>query len=120
MCKFDIQKEIQKPGGVSLESYKLDNVAAYFMRGKIKEINDCKLKVSSTVQFLKEWENVYFWVTNDASGNPEMAFCKVCCETLPAQKLKLAFHHKSMNHRKNQVKKPINYEKARRKGGVAL
>ena len=72
-----------------------------------------KLKVSSTVKFHKEWKNIYSWVTNDASGNSEMAFCKVCCETLPAQKL--AFHHKSMKHRKNQFKNPINHEKIRGK-----
>ena len=35
---FDIQKEVQK--GHSLESYKLDNVAAHFMRGKIKQIDN--------------------------------------------------------------------------------
>lgn len=35
---FDLQKEIQK--GHNLESYKLDNVAANFMRGKIKSIDD--------------------------------------------------------------------------------
>jgi DNA polymerase elongation subunit (family B) len=35
---FDIQKEVQKSH--SLESYKLDNVAAHFMRGKVKEISD--------------------------------------------------------------------------------
>ena len=34
---FDLQKEIQK--GHNLESYKLDNVAANFMRGKIKNID---------------------------------------------------------------------------------
>lgn len=34
---FDIQKEVQK--NHSLESYKLDNVAAHFMRGKIKDIS---------------------------------------------------------------------------------
>ena len=34
---FDIQKEVQK--GHNLESYKLDNVAAHFMRGKLYEIN---------------------------------------------------------------------------------
>ena len=30
---FDIQKEIQK--GHALESYKLDNVSAHFMKGKV-------------------------------------------------------------------------------------
>ena len=30
---FDIQKEIQK--GHALDSYKLDNVSAHFMKGKI-------------------------------------------------------------------------------------
>ena len=35
---FDIHKEVQK--GHSLESYKLDNVASHFMRGKIKTIHE--------------------------------------------------------------------------------
>ena len=39
---FDIQKEVQK--GHNLESYKLDNVAANFMRGKIKQIDEMYLK----------------------------------------------------------------------------
>ncbi len=43
---FDIQKEVQK--GHNLESYKLDNVASHFMRGKIKEINEKQLIVSDT------------------------------------------------------------------------
>jgi len=34
---FDVQKEIQK--GHNLESYKLDNVASHFMRGKINEFS---------------------------------------------------------------------------------
>ena len=33
---YDLQKEVEKTH--SLESYKLDNVAAHFMRGKIKKI----------------------------------------------------------------------------------
>ena len=33
---YDLQKEVEK--GHNLESYKLDNVAAHFMRGKIKKI----------------------------------------------------------------------------------
>ena len=43
---FDIQKEVQK--GHNLESYKLDNVASHFMRGKIKNINDYDIEVSDT------------------------------------------------------------------------
>ena len=35
---FDIQKEVMK--GHQLESYKLDNVAAHFMRGKVTEVAD--------------------------------------------------------------------------------
>ena len=35
---FDIQKEVEK--GHNLDSYKLDNVASHFMRGKIRDIND--------------------------------------------------------------------------------
>ena len=53
---FDIQKEVQKSH--SLESYKLDNVAAHFMRGKVKEISDTliytelkTLKVGDYVSF---------------------------------------------------------------------
>ena len=37
---FDVQNEVKK--GTSLDSYKLDNVAAYFMRGKIKSKNTFK------------------------------------------------------------------------------
>ena len=43
---FDIQKEVQK--GHNLESYKLDNVAAHFMRGKLKDINDKFITVDTT------------------------------------------------------------------------
>lgn len=43
---FDIQKEVQK--GHSLESYKLDNVAAHFMRGKLKSIENNTIIVSDT------------------------------------------------------------------------
>ena len=37
---YDLQKEVEK--GHNLESYKLDNVAAHFMRGKIKGIGSWK------------------------------------------------------------------------------
>ena len=43
---FDIQKEVQKAH--NLESYKLDNVASHFMRGKLKSINDHDIIVSDT------------------------------------------------------------------------
>ena len=43
---FDIQEEVKK--GHSLESYKLDNVAAHFMRGKLKAINETQLITDST------------------------------------------------------------------------
>jgi DNA polymerase elongation subunit (family B) len=43
---FDIQKEIQKSH--NLESYKLDNVAAHFMRGKLKNINNNIILVSDS------------------------------------------------------------------------
>ena len=43
---FDIQKEVQK--GHNLESYKLDNVASHFMRGKLKSVNDNSIVVSDT------------------------------------------------------------------------
>ena len=43
---FDIQKEVQKSH--NLESYKLDNVAAHFMRGKLKNINNNIILVSDT------------------------------------------------------------------------
>jgi len=54
---FDIQKEVQK--GHNLESYKLDNVAAHFMRGKIKDINDHDIVVSDTGN-LKEHDFISF------------------------------------------------------------
>jgi len=41
----DIQKEVQK--GHNLESYKLDNVASHFMRGKIKAIDEMTLTTDS-------------------------------------------------------------------------
>ena len=43
---FDIQKEVQKSH--NLESYKLDDVAAHFMRGKLKSVNDNIIVVSDT------------------------------------------------------------------------
>ena len=43
---FDIQKEVQK--GHNLESYKLDNVASHFMRGKLKSVEDNIIVVSDT------------------------------------------------------------------------
>ena len=43
---FDIQKEVQK--GHNLESYKLDNVASHFMRGKLKSVEDNTIVVSDT------------------------------------------------------------------------
>ena len=43
---FDIQKEVQK--GHNLESYKLDNVASHFMRGKLKSIANNDIEVSDT------------------------------------------------------------------------
>ena len=43
---FDIQKEVQK--GHNLESYKLDNVAAHFMRGKLKSMINNEIVVSDT------------------------------------------------------------------------
>lgn len=45
---FDIQKEVQK--GHNLESYKLDNVASHFMRGKLLEKKDNKISVSDIGQ----------------------------------------------------------------------
>lgn len=45
---FDLQKEIQKSH--SLDSYKLDNVASHFIRGKIKQITyHHRIKVSTLV-----------------------------------------------------------------------
>ena len=42
---YDLQKEVEK--GHNLESYKLDNVAAHFMRGKIKKIESNKVTTNS-------------------------------------------------------------------------
>jgi DNA polymerase elongation subunit (family B) len=54
---FDIQKEVQK--GHNLESYKLDNVASHFMRGKIKEINDLII-ITDNIGHLKDGDYISF------------------------------------------------------------
>ena len=54
---FDIQKEIQK--GHNLESYKLDNVASHFMRGKLLNINMNNILVSDIGQ-LKNGDFISF------------------------------------------------------------
>ena len=54
---FDLQKEIEK--GHSLDSYKLDNVASQFMRGKLKEIQGKRIKVS-TIGTLKPGDYISF------------------------------------------------------------
>jgi len=59
---FDIQKEVQK--GHNLESYKLDNVAAHFMRGKLKNIEDKRVSVSDTGH-LKNGDYVSFRTHNN-------------------------------------------------------
>ena len=67
---FDIQKEIQK--GHALDSYKLDNVSAHFMKGKIiskKFINDIKenkpftILKTSNIGNLKENDYITFQLT---------------------------------------------------------
>ena len=59
---FDIQKEVQK--GHNLESYKLDNVAAHFMRGKLKNIEGKNISVSDTGH-LKNGDYVSFRTHNN-------------------------------------------------------
>ena len=59
---FDIQKEVQK--GHNLESYKLDNVAAHFMRGKLKNIEVKRVTVSDTGH-LKNGDYVSFRTHNN-------------------------------------------------------
>ena len=54
---FDIVKEVQK--GHNLESYKLDNVASHFMRGKLKNINDKFITVDS-IGHLKNEDYISF------------------------------------------------------------
>ena len=54
---FDIQKEVQKAH--NLESYKLDNVASHFMRGKLTAIHGCELHVDS-LGHLKQGDYVSF------------------------------------------------------------
>jgi len=54
---FDIQKEVEK--GHSLDSYKLDNVASHFMRGKLKQIENNRIKVDS-IGHLKKGDFVSF------------------------------------------------------------
>ena len=72
------------------------------------ESSRIKLKTSPAVQFYKEWINIYSWVMTDPSGTPETAYCKVCCKSLPAKKLKLDLHQKSIRHVKNQSKNPLD------------
>ena len=55
---FDLQKEIQK--GHNLESYKLDNVAANFMRGKLKKVDGRKLYTD--IGFMKKGDYISFRV----------------------------------------------------------
>lgn len=59
---FDIQKEVQK--GHNLESYKLDNVASHFMRGKLKSVNDNSIVVSDTGN-LKDHDFISFRTHNN-------------------------------------------------------
>jgi len=54
---FDIHKEVEK--GHNLESYKLDNVASYFMRGKLNSIQDNIILVSDIGQ-LKDGDFISF------------------------------------------------------------
>ena len=54
---FDIQKEVQKSH--NLESYKLDNVASHFMRGKLKSVSKNQINVSDTGQ-LKDGDYISF------------------------------------------------------------
>ena len=54
---FDIQKEVEK--GHNLDSYKLDNVASHFMRGKLKQIEGNCIQVDS-VGHLKDGDYVSF------------------------------------------------------------
>ena len=51
---YDLQKEVEK--GHNLESYKLDNVAAHFMRGNIKKIISHKTnKITKTLLYTSEF-----------------------------------------------------------------
>jgi len=53
---YDLQKEVEK--GHNLESYKLDNVAAHFMRGKITKIISHKVKaknITTTLLYTTEF-----------------------------------------------------------------
>ena len=59
---FDIQKEVQK--GHNLESYKLDNVASHFMRGKLKSIKNNIIIVSDTGN-LKDHDFISFRTHNN-------------------------------------------------------
>jgi DNA polymerase elongation subunit (family B) len=59
---FDIQKEVQK--GHNLESYKLDNVASHFMRGKLKSIDNNIIVVSDTGN-LKDHDFISFKTHNN-------------------------------------------------------
>ena len=62
---FDIQKEVQKSH--QLESYKLDNVAAHFMRGKLKIINNCTIITDTKI--LKRGDYVSFRTHSNIGEN---------------------------------------------------
>jgi DNA polymerase elongation subunit (family B) len=59
---FDIQKEVQK--SYSLESYKLDNVAAHFMRGKIKECQE-NILITDNIGNLKDGDFISFSISSN-------------------------------------------------------
>tara|TARA_B100000674_G_scaffold287350_1_gene237834 strand:+ start:1737 stop:5612 length:3876 start_codon:yes stop_codon:yes gene_type:complete len=59
---FDIQKEVQK--SYPLESYKLDNVAAHFMRGKIKKCED-NILFTDNIGNLKDGDFISFSISSN-------------------------------------------------------
>ena len=83
---FDIQKEVEK--GHNLESYKLDNVAAHFMRGKIKEIHDDYI-LTDNIGHLKNGDFISFRTHNNIGEELYQNGRKIQINTIDDQKLYL-------------------------------
>ena len=75
---FDIQKEVQKSH--QLESYKLDNVAAHFMRGKLKSIQD--FNIITDTKILKRGDYVSFRTHSNIGENLHKSGKKYKIESL--------------------------------------
>ena len=83
---FDIQKEVQK--GHNLESYKLDNVASHFMRGKIKTIQNNILETNNRGH-LKDGDFISFTLHSNIGEELYLSGKKFKIETIIENQLHL-------------------------------